>query len=1256
LAVAVARGQTPADQAAEALFQSAVKTAQGKNYPLAAAHFKDYLAKYPKHKRAPAARYGLALALLHGPTTDYAGAAGQLEQVAADATFPERAFVLYYLGAAKRGLGLKEPAQRRAAAHKYFAQAAGHFGKAAKAFRARVKAVDARAKDLPLDLEWAARSLCDRAEMLLRQGKAKEAQSAAALFLKDKTWRKSRYRGLGLYYHGFASFLRKDYLAAGRSLNQLTPFANTVYATHARYLLARTHHLQDELAEAGEHYEGVLTDYARFKQEAVLALQQPDKLKNDPEEKARLEALVKDPAPEHVARAAFFSGELLYEAGKFSDALARFATFPQQYAGSSLLIDARFRQGLCQVQLKQFGDALKTLGPLADKEPRFADRALLWMGRARAGEANPANPQAYAQSLKAAMDTFRAAAEKARQAADKDPEAKGRRGECLLELGDTQQLAREFKGAAVTYGRILKEELLPRREPELFERQAAAYHLAGDYSASDKVCVRFRETHPNSPLLASVLFRHAENAYFAARAAGKDPKMPDRVKTEAALTVAAVKRYQEVIDKFPEFAHAPQARYTVGQIFYHKGEFVKAKKALEAIDAADRKDDLVLTPYLLADCLIRLAPAKAEDALAAGKIQEQLQAAVELLDGFTGSQPKGEQTPDALLKLGMCHQRLAALLVKPEERNKVLTDARTTYEKLINQFPKHPFQPQAIFERAKCLALVGDKNGAMNEFRRFANDNVLKAATVAPLGLLELAILLREQNKAAEAAKVLEDCHKQHEPALKKDATRSGWVVLLQYQHGVALREAGKFTDARAVFDALIKDFPKRPEAAEAALRRGQCLKDEALLQIGAARQKLGQVNAKPEELAAARKKHEEGLETLREAVDYLVGQAKRLKEEHPKREVRARMLYDAAWGYRALAEPEIAAAQANAQKELLKKRAGNQGRKKKPAAVTALPEIPLKDIKLQPAEEKARAQYKALIQDEAFAELPLAVRARLELAEIYAQRAEHDAAVTLLEEAIDKEPPADLTEAIRLRLGACLAAKKDFKGALAQFEAVAQNPKSPLLAQAHYRAGECLFALKDYAGAAKRLALFRDQQPFQNLPGLTDRALLRLGHALAQLKQWDQSRQAHEQVAGRFSTGPWVHEARFGIAFAIQGKAATANNKQEYDNAINYYTQVTAATAAEVAARAQYQIGLCRLAQERYAEAATAFLVVPYTYDYPEWTAAALCEAARALVEDKKEKKIAKAEKLLRRVIRDHPKSAWAKVARKRLDGLKKD
>jgi len=184
---------------------------------------------------------------------------------------------------------------------------------------------------------------------------------------------------------------------------------------------------------------------------------------------------------------------------------------------------------------------------------------------------------------------------------------------------------------------------------------------------------------------------------------------------------------------------------------------------------------------------------------------------------------------------------------------------------------------------------------------------------------------------------------------------------------------------------------------------------------------------------------------------------------------------------------------------------------------------------------------------------------------------------------------------------------------------------------------------MKDYAKAAARLAVFRDQQPFQNLPGLTDRALLRLGHAYAGLGQWDASRQAHEQAAARFPAGPWVHEARYDIGWAWQ-------QQKQYDNAVNTYAQVTTGTDSETAARAQFQAGVCRLEQKRFDEAVSALLAVPFTYDYPEWSAAALCEAARGYAD---QKKTPQAARLLRRVLKAYPRSAWAKVARERLAAL---
>ena len=54
----------------------------------------------------------------------------------------------------------------------------------------------------------------------------------------------------------------------------------------------------------------------------------------------------------------------------------------------------------------------------------------------------------------------------------------------------------------------------------------------------------------------------------------------------------------------------------------------------------------------------------------------------------------------------------------------------------------------------------------------------------------------------------------------------------------------------------------------------------------------------------------------------------------------------------------------------------------------------------------------------------------------------------------------------------------------------------------------------RSQGSAAKRLSIFRDQQPFQNIAGLSDRALLRLGHAYAFIKDWDANRAADIDAA----------------------------------------------------------------------------------------------------------------------------------------------
>jgi TolA-binding protein len=1075
----------------------------------------------------------------------------------------------------------------------------------------------ALAQTLSDEMETAARARCDQADVLLRAHKAKEAQTLTAGFVKDPVLSRSRHRELGLYYHGFASFLLKDYAAAARSLGLLDPFYDPAYHTHARYMLARIHHQEEERNEAALQYEAAIAEYARQKQAG----------------------LVKDP-PDHIARATFYLAQLFYEDGRFSEAAARLADFGKQFPASSFVSEAQLRLGFTQVQLKQFDEAIRTLQPLVEKQPALADQALRWIGKAQLNAADPANPASQALALKTAIETFGKSAEQARKLTASDAEAKARRGETLLEMADTQQLARLPKEAVATCKLILDEKLLPERGDEVLERLATALQLAGDFVESDRVCARFLETYPRSILRSAVLFRQAESAYFMMQAAEKDL---DRAKDIPRLRDEALRRCQLVLDKFPEFTHTNYVRYMRGLLLHAKGDLEKARESLEAIPAAERIGDLAFASFVLADWLIRLAPTSADDALAAGKLEEMLKTAAEGLEGFLSQHPNSPHVPEALIKLGHCQQSRAALKAMTEDRNKLLQSARDAYDAISAKFPKHALHPQAVFERGKCSAQAGSTRRGITELRRFLTERELRSDPLAPLALIHLATVYRSQEKFTQAVEALEQCRRQHEEAMLKDPARAAWVPLMHYHLGVSLMEAGKRPEARAVLELVVKQAPDSPQAMEAALRWGQCLKEEGELKAREARRRLVP-GLNPEQRALIEKELDASLKNLRDAGQYLVEQAAQAAKKQPESETRARMMYDAAWSYRLAAEVEVEMARFKIQLEQWQKLRASADKIARatgqPVIAVAMPNVPLSAIAVQPSEPKMRSAYQAFFA--AFPDLPLSTNARFELAELLNERNDFDQAIKLFRETFDKEPPPELTEKIRVCLGAALAAKGDPKAALAQFRAPIRNVKGPLGGQIEYRVAECLLQMGDPTEAIKVLLLFDAETVIPNQPGLTDRARLRFGQSYALLKRWDDARTAFELVTTHSGSGPWVHEARFGIGWTYQ-------NQKQYDKAIRAYQQVTSGTTTEIAAQAQLQIGRCLLEQKKYAEAAKALLLVP-AYDYPEPGALALCEAARSHFEMKEKEQ---GEKLLQRVQREYPGTEGAALAKNDLRPL---
>jgi TolA-binding protein len=1056
---------------------------------------------------------------------------------------------------------------------------------------------------------------CGEAAALLRAGKTKEARDLMTPLVKDPRLARSRSHGLALYYHGFASFLLQDYLAAGRSLGQLAPFAEQAFGSHARYLLARVYHREDERAEAAVQYERVLADYDSMRKNATEALEKPEKL--NPEQKAKLEALANVPPPEHVARAGFYLGLLHYEGGRFPDAQVRLADFLARNPKSPFVADAQFYQGCCAVHLRQFPEAIQTLQALADKESALAGPAFLWLAKALVASADPDDEEGYQPALKRAIAALRQAVEKS---------TKDRRGAALLELADVYQMANQPDEAAAIYGRMFDEHSMPRRDEELLQHRVTALHLAGRYDESDKLAVQFEKRYPKGLLLPEVLFRRAESA--AARPGG------------AGLAEAA-QLYRLVADKYPEFVHAQRARLGLARMHYRKGEFEVARGLLEKIPQPERSGDLAIVPYLLADCLIRLAPAKADDALASGRLQEALGTAATLSGDFTSTNPDSPLAADALLRLGLCQQRLAAVMAQEEERKKLFEAARSSYERALVEYPLHEVGPTAAFARARCIAMAGDANEAIKRLQAFAT-GALKKEPVAPLALLHLAELIgAQENKAADAVRILTVCRQRHESALVADPVRAAWAPLIQYRHGITLMEASQFDEARTVFDHLRRLERGSVVAVEAVLCWGEALRDGGYQRIEKANQVLATPNLPPAEIERAKRDVETGQRMVRDAARYFQAQADEWKSNDGGGDIRARLLYEAIWMERTAANEEQAAARDKIREERRAQRereiAEQTPEGQQPPAVAPF-DVPPADVPIQPAEKKARALYQALL--DGFSDLPLANAARLELGEMHAERGEHELAIKLLAEALDKEPPADLSDKLRLRLATCHAARGDLKSALAQLDMVARAPENPLAGQAQWRAGECQIRQENLEGAIQRLALFRDQEAFQNMGGVSDGALIRLGQVLARLKKWEQSRNAHAQVLSRFPDSPWAPEARLGLGWGWQ-------RQKDYAKALEAYAQVPLDQPTEMAARARVLIGVCKVALGQYAEAMDVLLAVPANYDAPELSAFALVEAAHTASQLNQP---GEAEKLLRRVVRGYPKSPWAEIAQERL------
>ncbi len=1045
------------------------------------------------------------------------------------------------------------------------------FADAAEEFAAAAAAFEARPNNVKSDLEWAFCARCAAAEMLLRAHKPKEALPLLEAMLRNPRLADGPYQGLAQFYHGAACFELGDDMAAGRSLDRLAPLDDADFGAAARRLLARLHERAGERAEALAQYEAIIADYTERKKD----------------DKSR-------PAPDLVNQARFAAAVLHYEDGQFDKA-------DELFAALSNSAGARLYQGCCEVQLRRFAQAMETLSPLKDANTLEGAQALLWLGRATAGAADLEDADAHRESLQNAQEQLGRAAERFKAAGDKF--ALARRAEALREGAEVCERLEQFGDAADLYARLRGERLAPELDEETLQRELTARTLAGDPAASEKLAGLFEQTYPHGVLAPEVILRRAENA---ALLAGK------RAPAEA------VRRFQTVLEKYPEFEHAPNARFGLAWLFYRQGDYDKTRSLLEEIPATDRKDELAGVGYMLADCLIRTTSAQADDAIAAGKAQEQLTQAATLLTDGVAMQPYTGWASDALMRLGLCQERLAGLAGKDEERNALNAASRATFERVLLEYPRDELQPHAALERARWIRRGGDVDEAVRRLRPFAT-GTLEKHPLAPLAVLHLGGYMRTQEgKAPEAAKLLARCRRKYDKVLRADPARAEWAPLLRYQHALALQDAGQFVEGRAILKEVMEEKPARPEAVDAPLAWGEGLLAEGARKIAAAEQAL-QAPPTEADAAAARRDRAAGWDAARAGAAYLENAARQKGDKAPSPLLQSRLFYEAAWAWRSVADEEIKVARSRLQQE------------RKKADPT---EVPLADVPQQPAEKRAFAAYESLITAQPDL-LPLAAQARLELVEARLQRGETPAAAAaLLKQALDLEPANDLSARIGLRLADCLFTAGDAAGGLRQLDRAGGLSDAPTAPMARYRAAAVVAGRGEWDNVVARLTPFRDEDALKKIDSVTDKALLLLGQAYAALGQEAASTQAYELLLAGFPDSGWRRQAHYGIALNL-------HKQKKYPVAMEAYLRANALAPPDVAVRAQIQVGVCEVEMGQYAEAVETLLGA-YDPDFPEMNAFALAEAACAQANYGRRQE---AMKLLAECIKDYPQSPWSAI-----------
>lgn len=174
----------------------------------------------------------------------------------------------------------------------------------------------------------------------------------------------------------------------------------------------------------------------------------------------------------------------------------------------------------------------------------------------------------------------------------------------------------------------------------------------------------------------------------------------------------------KLVERHPESAHVPVARFLIGESHYRAGELDRAAPEFQSFVTLYPAHEIAdLGQYRLARSYFDQLPTLERDQGLTAKALAEFQKLIRLY-------PESRYAPDAIVKIEACRGRLADKELWVADfyvRQGNLQAALLRYETVLKDHPRTPAAPQALYQKAEALVRLGRTAEAAEVLRRLVD-------------------------------------------------------------------------------------------------------------------------------------------------------------------------------------------------------------------------------------------------------------------------------------------------------------------------------------------------------------------------------------------------------------------------------------------------------------------------------------------------------------------------------------------------------